>query len=114
MQIQALLFKELSTHNPMDGSIFGVLHSLTHTFVHTERQKASHTLLGIQGRMLSLINIHMEWHIHAHTVTQTQKESPPLQHGCYILRSKRFKLYLVHNNFKTSRLSPAAMQHSVG
>lgn len=74
MQIQALLFKELSTHNPTDGSIFGVLHTHTYTFVRTERQNASHTLLGIQGHMLSPINIHTHWHAHMYRHTHEHGE----------------------------------------
>lgn len=108
MQIQALFFKELSTHNPMDGSIFRVN---THTLTHTERLNASHTLLGIRGHVLSLINIPTNWHIHAHmrsdthtkTDTRAQRESPPLQHGCYISSIECFKLQLGHNNFKNQQ-----------
>jgi len=73
MQIQALLFKELSTHNPMDGSIFGELRKHTHTHTHTRlyMQKASHTLSGIQGHVVSLINTRIIWHIHTHARTDT-------------------------------------------
>lgn len=116
MQIPALLFKELSTHNPMDDSIFRVLHTHTHSKTHTgvhRQANASHTLLGIQRRMQSHINIHTNWHTRTHTHTQSSK-LPPLRHGCYILCSERFKLPLAHKNFKTSRLSPAAMQPSIG
>lgn len=82
MQIQAFLFKELSTHNPMDGSIFAGPH--THT--HTHRKTYSgiyHTLCSEYKDVISHSTYsHTCAHMHAHM--NTNRESHPLQHGCYI------------------------------
>lgn len=75
MQIRALLFKELSTHNPTDGSIFGELHIHTHTHICACRKAECIThSIRIQGHMLSPINIHTNWHAHVYRHTHELRE----------------------------------------
>lgn len=78
MQIRPFLFKELSTHNPTDGSISEALHKHEHERAHahthalglTERQNASHTLLGGQGHTaISRKHLHQLANTHTHTST---------------------------------------------
>lgn len=60
MQIQALLFKELSTHNPMDGSIFGVLHTHIQTHICACRK---HSIRNTRAHAISHKHSHQLAHI---------------------------------------------------
>ncbi len=63
-----------------------------YTHAHTRAECITHSIRNTRTHAISHKHSHWLAHTRVQTHARAQRESPPLQHGCYILSSERFKL----------------------